>query len=165
MLSSKKLKDGIFFFVLGIALAVYSVVGYNHSFNKDISQSPYLFPFVISVFFVILSCSLMYQGIKLTMPEESDTTKSFDFKSVIVVLVLSVLYYLFLSWHPIPFITIGFVKFTITIANFEIATLLYLFSMLFYLGIRKIPVLLLVPILTPILLSVTFRTMLHVMLP
>ena len=99
------------------------------------------------------------------MPEESDTTKSFDFKSVIVVLVLSVLYYLFLSWHPIPFITIGFVKFTITIANFEIATLLYLFSMLFYLGVRKIPVLLLVPILTPILLSVTFRTMLHVMLP
>ena len=97
MLSSKKLKDGIFFFVLGIALAVYSVVGYNHSFNKDISQSPYLFPFVISVFFVILSCSLMYQGIKLTMPEESDTTKSFDFKSVIVVLVLSVLYYLFLK--------------------------------------------------------------------
>lgn len=165
MATIKKLLDGIFFLLVGLALGTYSVMGYQNSFNHDITQSPYLFPFIISVFFLILSVSLMYQGTHTAETEETPSVVAVDGRGVLAVLGISALYYGILYFAPLPTIMIGFGSFVLTIANFEVASLLYLFALLFVLGVRKKLVLILVPVVLPLLLSVGFRTMLYVMLP
>ena len=165
MTINKNIKDGIFFFVLGIVLGIYCINGYNNSFNHDISQSPYLFPMLIAVFFIILSLSLIYQGVRHTVPIDTSKYEQYNFKNLIFFLILSFVYYIFLTIHPLPYITFGFIKFSLTVSNFEIATLIYVLILMYYMGVRNIKLLVLVPLITPIFLSITFRTMLNVLLP
>jgi hypothetical protein len=84
---------------------------------------------------------------------------------VLVLLAITLAYYLALALLKIPYITFGILSWSLTISNFEIVTVVFLIAMMLYLGVRKVPVLVLVPICTSLFLSVTFRSMLHVLLP
>ena len=85
--------------------------------------------------------------------------------SILVVLVLCCLYYLVLAEVSIPRVTIGILSLSITISIFEVATVVFLIAMMAFMGVRKVPVLVLVPLGTSLFLSIAFRTFLHVMLP
>ncbi len=159
-------QEGIFFLLTGGILFWYGIDSYNNSFNRDWSQSPYLFPVLVAVMMAVLAISLLCQGVKeKPAAEAAEGAPAHQTGAVLVVLGLSLLYYLALAVLKIPYITIGLFSWSLTISNFEIVTVIFLFAMMFYLGVRKVPVLILVPLGTSLFLSVTFRTMLHVLLP
>ena len=168
---SSLIAEGILFCGSGILLLSYSLVSYAKAFNKSWSQSPYLFPALVGAALIGLSIWIMGQGV-LDMKRVGNgitLTKAEDGKGKIArvfgVLVLCGLYYLALDVVSIPRVTIGILSFSITISIFEVATVVFLIAMMWSMKVRKVAVLILVPIGTSLFLSVAFRTCLHVMLP
>lgn len=84
---------------------------------------------------------------------------------VLAVLGMSLVYYLALAMLKIPYITFGILSWSLTVSNFEVCTLVFLAVMMLYLGVRRVRILIAVPIGTTLFLSVAFRSMLHVLLP
>lgn len=175
---SSLIAEGILFCGSGILLLSYSLMSYAKSFNKAWSQSPYLFPALVGAALIGLSVWIMGQGVlemkraaagtaqKAAGQSVQDTAKTRSkLLSVLVVLILCVLYYLVLGEVSIPRVTIGILSFSITISIFEVATVVFLIAMMAFMGVRKVPVLILVPVCTSLFLSIAFRTCLHVMLP
>lgn len=175
---SSLIAEGILFCGSGILLLSYSLMSYAKSFNKAWSQSPYLFPALVGAALIGLSVWIMGQGVlemkraatgtaqKAAGQPVQDTVKTRSkLLSVLVVLILCVLYYLVLGEVSIPRVTIGILSFSITISIFEVATVVFLIAMMAFMGVRKVPVLILVPACTSLFLSIAFRTCLHVMLP
>jgi len=161
--------EGIFFMIIGISLIIYSLISYSNSFNKDWSQSPYAFPILVSIFICLLSISLLVQGFKTSKQTEinkkvSSTLKP-NIKGVIVVISMSAIYYAALSLVSMPMFTLTIISLAISVSTFEVATILFLFALLFYLGVRNKLKLVLIPISTTIFLSIAFRTLLYVLLP
>ncbi|AOT69471.1 tripartite tricarboxylate transporter TctB family protein [Geosporobacter ferrireducens] len=160
--------EGIFFMIIGVALGFYSITSYSSSFNKDWSQSPYLFPILVAIFIFILSISLLIQGYKEKKLELIDTEEASikkNNKGVIVILVMSILYYIALSKISLPRIIFKFSSFAISIATFEVVTVIFLLALLFYLGVRRVNILISVPVISVLFLSISFRTFLNVLLP
>ena len=177
---SSLIAEGILFCGSGILLLSYSLMSYAKSFNKAWSQSPYLFPLLVGAALIGLSVWIMGQGVlemKRAAARTADSSaagktaagngaKSRNkLLSVLIVLVLCVLYYVILGEVSIPRVTIGILSFSITISIFEVATVVFLIAMMAFMGVRKAPVLVLVPVCTSLFLSIAFRTCLHVMLP
>lgn len=162
------LQEGILFMLLGGALGYYSIESYGKSFNKDWSQSPYLFPILVAVLFCALAVSLLVQGIRQRDLEIAKTTNKNEGKQwlrVLTIMAISLGYYFAMMLLKIPYITFGVLSWSFTIANFEVVSLIFLVVMMFYLGVRKPIVLILVPAGTILFLSIIFRAMLHVLLP
>lgn len=163
------IQEGILFLLLGGALLWYSLDAQSSSFNKDWSQSPYLFPALVAVLVGVLSLSLLYQGVsamgKAAAPQSAGAVPAKQTIPVLVVLAMSLLYYLSLAVLKIPYITFGILSWSLTVSNFEVCTLLFLVVLMLYLGVRKAAVLAAVPLCTTLFLSVAFRAMLHVLLP
>ena len=182
--------EGILFCGSGILLLSYSLMSYAKSFNKAWSQSPYLFPALVGAALVGLSVWIMGQGVlamkraaagsaavqngaaqntgdqNAAAAKMAGSTKSRSkLLSILVVLVLCCLYYLVLAEVSIPRVTIGILSLSITISIFEVATVVFLIAMMAFMGVRKVPILVLVPLGTSLFLSIAFRTCLHVMLP
>ena len=84
---------------------------------------------------------------------------------VVIALILCAIYYAALAFIKIPYITIGILSFAYTFSTFEVVTIVFLIAMMIFMGVRKIPVLVFVPIGTTLFLSLAFRTFLHVLLP
>ena len=80
-------------------------------------------------------------------------------------LLLCGIYYLALAELKIPYITIGIFSFLYTFSTFEVATIVFLAVMMAFMGVRRLRILLLVPLGTTLFLSIAFRAMLHVLLP
>lgn len=173
---SSLIAEGILFCGSGILLLSYSLISYAKAFNKAWSQSPYLFPALVGAALIGLSIWIMGQGVlamkrtagESVLAKEADA-KSADHKKKIVrilgVLVLCAIYYVVLGEVSIPRVTIGILSFSITISIFELATIIFLIAMMWFMKVRKVVVLVLVPIGTSLFLSIAFRTCLHVMLP
>lgn len=161
--------EGIFLMIFGISLIIYSLISYSNSFNKDWSQSPYAFPMLVAIFICILSISLLVQGFNKSKQTENNKQANYitkpNVRGVIIILAMSAIYYVALSLVKMPMFTLTIASLAISISTFEVATILFLFAMLFYLKVRKKLVLALVPIFTTILLSIAFRTLLNVLLP
>lgn len=170
--------EGILFCGSGILLLSYSLMSYAKSFNKAWSQSPYLFPALVGAALIGLSLWIIGQGVlemKRTAVQAADGVAAGkadggnagngagSHKKLAA--VLSVLYYVVLGEVSIPRVTIGILSFSITISIFEVATIVFLIAMMAFMGVRKVPVLILVPVCTSLFLSIAFRTCLHVMLP
>ena len=163
--------EGILFCGSGILLLSYSLISYAKAFNKSWSQSPYLFPVLVGAALIGLSIWIMGQGVLamkrvgngITLKEKTDSKGKMA--RVLGVLVLCGLYYLVLGEVSIPRVTIGILSFSITISIFEVATVIFLIAMMWFMKVRKVAVLVLVPIGTSLFLSIAFRTCLHVMLP
>lgn len=171
------IQEGILFLILGGAMLWYGLEEHSSAFIKDWSQSPYLFPVLVAVLTGALSISLLYQGLRAAQGA-AEAVKTAEAAAranggilhaqtiqVLIVLGMSLLYYLALSVLKIPYITFGVFAWSLTISNFEVCTLVFLVVMMLYLGVRRIPVLAAVPLCTTLFLSVAFRAMLHVLLP
>ena len=159
---SSLIAEGILFCGSGILLLSYSLISYAKAFNKSWSQSPYLFPALVGAALIGLSIWIMGQGV-LALKEKTDSKGKMA--RVLGVLVLCGIYYLVLGEVSIPRVTIGILSFSITISIFEVATVIFLIAMMWFMKVRKVAVLVLVPIGTSLFLSIAFRTCLHVMLP
>ena len=159
---SSLIAEGILFCGSGILLLSYSLISYAKAFNKSWSQSPYLFPVLVGAALIGLSIWIMGQGVLamkrvgngITLKEKTDSKGKMA--RVLGVLVLCGLYYLVLGEVSIP---------RVTISIFEVATVIFLIAMMWFMKVRKVAVLVLVPIGTSLFLSIAFRTCLHVMLP
>lgn len=167
--------EGVLFCGSGLGLLSYSLISYGKSFNKDWAQSPYLFPLIVGFALTVLSVWLMGEGItagKKSVPqsadEERETAKSIvgsQICGVVIALILCGIYYLALAELKIPYITIGIFSFMYTFSTFEVATVVFLAAMMAFMGVRKLRILVFVPLVTTLFLSITFRTLLHVLLP
>lgn len=176
-------QEGILFLLMGGALLWHGLEGYGQAFIKDWSQSPYLFPVIVAGLLGALAVSLLYQGIKAAQcgaGTAGSSQASGEMRAagaqgvhplrkqtiqVLVVLGMSLVYYLALAVLKIPYITFGIFSWSLTISNFEVCTLVFLVAMMLYLGVRRAAVLVAVPLGTTLFLSVAFRAMLHVLLP
>lgn len=178
-LKNNAIQEGIFFLLIGGTLLGYSLESYGKSFNKDWSQSPYLFPILVAGAFMLLSVSLLANGMRQVQaeaarlvslaPQDGPTAllkkKGGAWLPVVIVLGMSLLYYASMAVLQFPYITFGILAWSFTISTFEIVTFVYLVAMMLYLGVRKLLILIPVPLVTTLFLSIAFRALLHVLLP
>ena len=148
--------EGIVFCGSGLVLLSYSLSSYAKGFNKSWEQSPYLFPLIVALAMIGLSLWIVGEGVtamkkEAAVPNDKKVSKAEKTEKrrwVVIALILCVLYYAALAFIKVPYVTIVF-----------------LIAMMIFMGVRKIPVLVFVPIGTTLFLSLAFRTFLHVLLP
>ena len=148
--------EGIVFCGSGLVLLSYSLSSYAKGFNKSWVQSPYLFPLIVALAMIGLSLWIVGEGVtamkkEAAVPNDKKVSKEEKTEKrrwVVIALILCVLYYAALAFIKVPYVTIVF-----------------LIAMMIFMGVRKIPVLVFVPIGTTLFLSLAFRTFLHVLLP
>ena len=165
--------EGIVFCGSGLVLLSYSLSSYAKGFNKSWAQSPYLFPLIVAIAMIGLSLWIVGEGVTAMKkaaaypydkkPEKAGKTEKRRW--VVIALILCAIYYAALAFIKIPYITIGILSFAYTFSTFEVVTVVFLIAMMIFMGVRKIPVLVFVPIGTTLFLSLAFRTFLHVLLP
>lgn len=174
LLRNHNFQEGIFFLLVSGGLMGYSLDSYNNSFNKAWSQSPSLFPLMISLLVAVFAIILIVQGVRERCAPDSPIKG--QIVPVLVVLGLTLLYYLALSKIKLPYMAVNVSVTTLTasastfsliltLSTFEVATFVFLLVLMFYLGVRSKPVLIAVPLGTTVFLSIIFRSMLHVLLP
>ena len=165
--------EGIVFCGSGLVLLSYSLSSYAKGFNKSWVQSPYLFPLIVALAMIGLSLWIVGEGVtamkkEAAVPNDRKVSKAEKTEKrrwVVIALILCVLYYAALAFVNVPYVTIGFLSFAYTFSTFEVVTIVFLIAMMIFMGVRKIPVLVFVPIGTTLFLSLAFRTFLHVLLP
>ena len=156
------IQEGVLFLILSGWLTWYSLDHFGRSLKRDWTQSPGLFPLVISVLIFFLALCILFHGLK----EDAHETKAIGKTTqALVLLGISLLYYLALAVIRIPYLGITVASMTLRISTFEIATVAFLLAMMLYLGVRNKKVLVFVPICSSAFLSIMFRTLLHVLLP
>jgi len=156
------MQEGALLLLLGGGLLWYGLDAYQHSYIKDWLQSPSLFPVIISCLLGIFGVIIFAQGIK---EGETENKKGGNALQVLVLLGLSLAYYLALSVIDLPYLALTIGSLTFALSAFEVATVVFLAAMMFYLGVRSKAVLVFVPIGASVFLSVMFRTLLRVLLP
>ena len=165
--------EGIVFCGSGLVLLSYSLSSYATGFNKSWAQSPYLFPLIVAIAMIGLSLWIVGEGVtamkkEAAVPNDRKVSKAEKTEKrrwVVIALILCVLYYAALAFVNVPYVTIGILSFAYTFSTFEVVTIVFLIAMMIFMGVRKIPVLVFVPIGTTLFLSLAFRTFLHVLLP
>lgn len=165
--------EGIVFCGSGLVLLSYSLSSYAKGFNKSWAQSPYLFPLIVALAMIGLSLWIVGEGVtamkkEAAVPNDKKVSKAEKTEKrrwVVIALILCVLYYAALAFINVPYVTIGILSFAYTFSTFEVVTIVFLIAMMIFMGVRKIPVLVFVPIGTTLFLSLAFRTFLHVLLP
>ena len=158
------MQEGLAFLLLAGWLLWYSLNAYKTSYIKDWTQSPSLFPVLISALLALFGVIILRQGIR-ERSEETAPAKGGNALQVLILLGLSLAYYLALSVIDLPYMAMTIGTLTFTLSTFEVSTAVFLLVMMFYLGVRSKPVLILVPIGSSAFLSVMFRTLLRVLLP
>jgi len=148
-ISNKNIQDALAFFVLAVVLLAYSLVNHYSTKNLKWELSPYLFPLLISVFVAALSLSLAADGIRQIKSGEEEKRKTTpQWRGVVFTITVSVIYYIMMK-----------------VITFIPATILFLVSMFYYLGERRIWLMALVSIPCALSIYVIFGVLLHVMLP
>ena len=132
--------EGIVFCGSGLVLLSYSLSSYAKGFNKSWAQSPYLFPLIVALAMIGLSLWIVGEGVTAMKKEAAVPNDKKVSKEEIL-------------------------SFAYTFSTFEVVTIVFLIAMMIFMGVRKIPVLVFVPIGTTLFLSLAFRTFLHVLLP
>ena len=162
-LQNYALQEGLLFLLLGGALLHYGLDSHSKSFNKDWTQSAYLFPVIVAVLLCALAVLLLVQGVRQTNARQR--AAGGESRRVGVVLALTLAYYLALAAVRLPYLAVTVFSLTLTLSTFEVATFAFLLVLMLYLGVRSRKVLLSVPLATTVFLSVMFRTLLRVLLP
>jgi putative tricarboxylic transport membrane protein len=152
-LKNKSIQDSIAVFLLGLALGVYSLIRFRSAaIQIRWILSPYLFPLLLSVFAILLSLSLFWEG--LGRPgrtrEGSEREKPAPRRdgNVLIVVLMSAAYCALIS-----------------LIRFIPATMLFLAAMTRFLGERRPWVIAAVSVVTPLLLYALFGLCLGVRLP
>ena len=147
--------------LLGGWLLWYGLDAHQHSYIKDWTQSPSLFPVIIACLLGLFGVIIFMQGRKAT----EENKKGGNVLPVVVLLGMSLLYYLALAVIDLPYMALNIGSMSVALSVFEVATVVFLAAMMFYLEVRNKAVLVFVPIGTSVFLSVMFRTLLRVLLP
>lgn len=137
--------EGVFLFVvsvLGIAMSFIS----HKDFKVEWKLSPYLFPLIISFFLLILSISIIMQGLK----DESEKKENgkIDIRSLLIFGLVCILYLLVFNF-------LGFV----------LSTIILLVLLMMLLGERRWWFILLVSVISSLIIYLLFAKYLSVMLP
>lgn len=151
LLHQPSCQDAVFVGLCSVGLLAYSL--YHHYFDNNTSEwkmSPYLFPTLISVFGLLLTLSLVADGLnEIRSPEQQEESSSK--KNLIGVLVLvaaALIYYILMP-----------------ILTFIPSTVLFLAALFIYLGERKWWKILLLSGITTAAIYVLFGIALNVRLP
>ena len=121
-----------------------------------------MFPVIVACLLGIFGVIIFMQGKKATAAESKKGGKVLP---VAVLLGMSLLYYLALAVIDMPYLALTLGSLTFALSIFEVATVVFLAAMMFYLEVRNKAVLVFVPIGTSVFLSIMFRTLLRVLLP
>ena len=156
------MQEGLLLLVLGGWLLWYSIDAYQHSYIKDWAQSPSLFPVIVSCLIGLFGVIIFSQGVTA---KETEKGKGGQAMQVLVLLGLSLAYYFALSAIDMPYLALTLGSVTLALSAFEVATVVFLAAMMFYLGVRSKAVLVFVPVGASVFLSIMFRTLLRVLLP
>lgn len=151
---NKTVQDSVVVLFLGLALGVYSLVSFHTATVQTAwIMSPYLFPLLLAVFALLLSLSLFAEGShevkearKATEPGAKPAPLAL--KNVIVVIALSIVYYLLIS-----------------VIHFIPASILFLAALIWYMGERKYVRIAVISIVMPLILYGLFAKLLNVRLP
>ena len=162
-LHNHSLQEGVLFLLLGGALLRYGLDSHSKSFNKDWTQSAYLFPVIVALLLGALAVMLLVQGVRAA--DEKQAARGGESRRVLIVLGMTLAYYLALAVIRMPYLAATVFSLTLTLSTFEVATFAFLLVLMLYLGVRSRKVLLTVPLATTVFLSVMFRTLLRVLLP
>ena len=157
------LQEGLLFLLLGGALLHYGIDSHSKSFNKDWTQSAYLFPVIVALLLCALAVMLLVQGVRQV--NEQRRVAGGESRRVLAVLALTLLYYVALAVVRLPYLAVTVFSLTLTLSTFEVATFVFLLVMMLYLGVKNRKVLAIAPLATTAFLSVMFRTLLRVLLP
>ena len=147
-IQNKTVREGVFFFVCAALLLIYSFRRHYSGISVEWKLSPYLFPILAGGLLLVLSVSLVVQGVKEIGQNVDGEHIFFNYKNFLATIGIAFAYYL-----------------TVKYITFIGATLLLLLGMLLVLGERRWSVLILVPILTTGAIYVLFGVMLRVNLP
>ena len=112
------MQEGALLFLLGGWLLWYSLDAYQHSYIKDWLQSPSLFPVVVSCLLGLFGVIIFTQGIKAG---ETETQKGGNTVQVLVLLGMSLAYYLALSVIDLPYMALTIGSLTFALSVFELA--------------------------------------------
>lgn len=137
--------EGVFLFVVSVFGISMSFISHK-DFNVEWKLSPYLFPLIISFFLLILSISIIMQGLK----DESEKKEKgkIDIKSLLIFGLICILYLLVFNF-------LGFV----------LSTILLLVLLMMLLGERRWWFILLVSVISSLVIYLLFAKYLSVMLP
>ena len=156
------MQEGALLLLLGGWLLWYSLDAYQHSYIKDWTQSPSLFPVIVSCLLGLFGVIIFAQGLR---QKETENKKGGKTLPVLVLLGMSLAYYFVLSVVKLPYLALTIGSLTLALSVFELATVVFLAAMMFYLGVRNKAVLVFVPVGASAFLSIMFRTLLRVLLP
>ena len=137
--------EGIFLFVVSVFGISMSFISHK-DFNVEWKLSPYLFPLIISFFLLILSISIIMQGLK----DESEKKEKgkIDIRSLLIFGLVCILYLLVFNF-------LGFV----------LSTIILLVLLMMLLGERRWWFILLVSVISSLIIYLLFAKYLSVMLP
>ena len=137
--------EGVFLFVVSVFGISMSIISHK-DFNVEWKLSPYLFPLIISFFLLILSISIIMQGLK----DESEKKEKgkIDIKSLLIFGLVCILYLLVFNF-------LGFV----------LSTIILLVLLMMLLGERRWWFILLVSVISSLVIYLLFAKYLSVMLP
>ena len=137
--------EGVFLFVVSVFGISMSFISHK-DFNVEWKLSPYLFPLIISFFLLILSISIIMQGLK----DESEKKEKgkIDIKSLLIFGLICILYLLVFNF-------LGFV----------LSTIILLVLLMMLLGERRWWFILLVSVISSLVIYLLFAKYLSVMLP
>lgn len=137
--------EGVFLFVVSVFGISMSFISHK-DFNVEWKLSPYLFPLIISFFLLILSISIIMQGLK-DESEKKEKSK-IDIKSLLIFGLVCILYLLVFNF-------LGFV----------LSTIILLVLLMMLLGERRWWFILLVSVISSLIIYLLFAKYLSVMLP
>ena len=156
------MQEGLALLLLGGWLLFYGLEAYSKSYIKDWAQSPSLFPVIVSGLLTLFGVIILRQGLR---ERGAAADKAGHTGQVLILLFMSLAYYLALSVIRLPYLGVTIASLTFAFSTFEAATIVFLAAMMAYLGVRSKRVLVLVPVCSSLFLSIMFRTLLRVLLP
>ncbi|MDO5033501.1 MAG: tripartite tricarboxylate transporter TctB family protein [Eubacteriales bacterium] len=153
LVKSKSIQEVVLFLVMGVALLIHALTKHYAQAMPDWKMSPYLFPLLVAFLLILLSGSLLMDAIRSLKPTKQTEETVVDaptiyWKKVLVVVIISLLYYLLM-----PLLT------------FIPSTILFLVTMFLYLGERRPLMIGLISVITAGSLYALFALGLNVMLP
>jgi len=143
------IQEGLLFFALAIGLAVYSLSNHYGTARLEWKLSPYMFPFLISIFLGALSFSLITDGLHKIRTSGANSRKVAPlWKRAMLMFFIAIAYYLIMN-----------------LLTFIPATILFLCGSFLFLGERRLWLIGVLSIATSVIIYVLFDVLLHVMLP
>ena len=152
-IKNKSVQDSVVVLGLGLALGIFSIYSFFHSKVKaEWIMSPYLFPMLIALFAIAMAYCLFMEGKHQVDAERAGAPvakrDAIKLKSVVIVVGLSILYYVLMR-----------------VITFIPATVLFLAALMWFMGERRWKVLIPVAVLAPLVIYALFALGLNVRLP